>query len=237
MLDFLNKFDFQSDLLYNELNSVAKKMVDKRMEPFNIKKGSMLFYEDGIPTGIFHIKSGRAKKFKRGFSGEEQIFYIYTPGDVLGYHALLGEERYQDSCEALEDMEVNFISKTNFLKLLDDIPRFKDAFIKNMSHEFGVLANTVAVLAQKDQNTRLAIFLFVLQERFEQYDPTIDGVDLSREDLANCIGTSRESLGRSIKFFKDQGFVTVDKRAIRIKDKEGLLQYLGLDLALEKTVE
>jgi len=59
-------------------------------------------------------------------------------------------------------VELKFISKDNFLKLLQDLPSLKDAFIKNMSHEFGVLANTIAVLAQKDQNTRLAIFYWYL---------------------------------------------------------------------------
>ncbi|MCH3884499.1 Crp/Fnr family transcriptional regulator [Tenacibaculum aquimarinum] len=236
MIDFLNKFDFQSHLLFEGLDADEIAQVNYYMEELSIKKGSMLFYEDGIPTGIFQLKKGRAKKSKRGFNGAEQLFYVYKPEDVLGYHALLSEERYQDSCEALEDLEVSFISKSNFLKLLADIPKLKDAFIKNMSHEFGVLANIVAVLAQKDQNTRLAIFLFVLQERFEQYDPSIDGVDLSREDLANCIGTSRESLGRSLKFFKDEGLIEVNRRTIKIKDKKGLLHYLGLDLALEKNV-
>lgn len=236
MIDFLQKFDFQSRQLFEGLNADEKAQVDFYLENLQIKKGSMLFYEDGIPTGIFQLKKGRAKKSKRGFNGEEQIFYIYTLNDVLGYHALLGEERYQDSCEALEDIEVSFISKKNFLSLMSNIPKLKDAVIKNISHEFGVLANIIAVLAQKDQNTRLAIFLLVLQERFMKYNPDINGVDLSREDLANCIGTSRESLGRSLKFFKDEGLITVDRRTIQIVDKERLLHYVGLDLTLEKTV-
>jgi len=236
MVDYQKKFDFQSHLVLEGLDVNEEAHIAYFMEDLYIKKGSMLFYEDGIPTGIFQLKKGRAKKSKRGFNGEEQIFYIYTPNDVLGYHALLGEERYQDSCEALEDLEVSFISKSNFLQLLSDIPKLKDAVIKNISHEFGVLANIVAVLAQKDQNTRLAIFLLVLEERFERFDADITGVDLSREDLANCIGTSRESLGRSLKFFKDQELISADRQAIRIINKQKLLQYLGLDIVLEKTL-
>lgn len=236
MLSFLKKFDFESHLLFQGLNDDERTQVDYVIENLQIKKGSRLFYQDGIPTGIFQLKKGRAKKSKRGFNGDEQLFYIYTQGDVLGYHALLGEERYQDSCEALDDLEVGFISKQNFLKLLKDLPKLKDAVIKNISHEFGVLANIVAVLAQKDQNTRLAIFLLVLQERFGHSNPDIKGVDLSREDLANCIGTSRESLGRSLKYFKDQGYISVDRGAITIIDKESLLKYLGLELELEKVV-
>ena len=190
----------------------------------------MLFYEEGIPTGIFQLKSGRAKKFKRGFSGEEQIFYIYKENDVLGYHALLGDERYQDSCEALEDLEINFISKSNFLKLLTDIPRLREAVVKNISHEFGVLANIIAVLAQKDQNTRLAIFLLLLDNKFKEANGESRGIDLTREDLAIMIGTSPESLGRSLKIFKDSNWIVIEKRTIYIKSKTALFKFLNLDV-------
>jgi CRP-like cAMP-binding protein len=231
MNHFYSKFDFQSHLLFKNLPIEEKKLVETFMEDIHIKKGSALFYEDGIPTGIFQIVKGRAKKFKKGFSNQEQIFYIYTPGDVLGYHALLGEERYQDSCEALDDLELKFISETNFLKLLEELPFLKDAVIKNISHEFGVLANTIAVLAQKDQNTRLAIFLLVFDHRFKTMDPNFSGIDLSREDLANCIGTSRESLGRSLKQFKDKGMISIKKRSIYITDKVLFYKLLNLELA------
>jgi CRP-like cAMP-binding protein len=230
MKDFYSKFDFQSHLLFESLSVEENKFIETFMEDIHIKKGNALFYEDGIPTGIFQIIKGRVKKIKKGFSKQEQIFYIYTPGDVLGYHALLGEERYQDSCEALDDLELKFIAKDNFLKLLFELPSLKDAVIKNISHEFGVLANTIAVLAQKDQNTRLAIFLLVLEHRFKKIDLNFLGIDLSRDDLANIIGTSRESLGRSLKQFKDDGMIAIEKRSIYIENKTALLKFLNLEL-------
>jgi CRP-like cAMP-binding protein len=230
MKNFFTQFDFQSNLLFKELTSAENQLVYDAMEPLTIKKGSMLFYEEGVPTGVFQIKRGRAKKFKKGFSGVEQIFYIYTAGDVLGYHALLGEERYQDSCEALEDLEVNFISKNDFLRLLNDIPTLQQTFIKNIGHEFGVLANTIAVLAQKNQNSRLAIFLLLLENRFKQDSELSTGIDLTRDDLANLIGTSQESLGRSLKQFKEDGIIEIEKRIIYIKNKDLLLQFLDLKL-------
>lgn len=230
MKNFFTQFDFQSNLLFKELTPAENQLVYDAMEPLTIKKGSMLFYEEGVPTGVFQIKKGRAKKFKKGFSGVEQIFYFYTAGDVLGYHALLGEERYQDSCEALEDLEVNFISKNDFLRLLNDIPTLQQTFIKNIGHEFGVLANTIAVLAQKNQNSRLAIFLLLLENRFKQDSELSTGIDLTRDDLANLIGTSQESLGRSLKQFKEDGIIEIEKRIIYIKNKDLLLQFLDLKL-------
>jgi len=228
--NFYSKFDFQSHLLFKNLSDNETNLVNSYMEDISVKSGNTLFYEDGIPTGIFKIVKGRAKKFKKGFSSQEQIFYIYTPGDVLGYHALLGQERYQDSCEALDNLELKFISKDNFLKLLLEIPSLKDALIKNISHEFGVLANTVALLAQKDQNTRLAIFLLVFDYRFKNMETNFNGINLTREDLANCIGTSRESLGRSLKHFKEQGMISIVKRSIYITNFKAFYKLLNLEL-------
>lgn len=229
MKNFFRQFDFQSNLIFNNLSEEEIELIDQFTEPISIKKGNSLFYEDGIPTGIFQIIKGRAKKFKRGFKGQEQIFYIYKSGDVLGYHALLGKERYQDSCQALEDLDVNFISKENFLYLMDEIPSLRQSLIKNISHEFGVLANTIALLAQKDQNTRLAIFLLVLENRFENEHENPSGIDISRDDLANLLGTSRESLGRSLKQFKDKGLIEIVKRTIYIKNKIQLLDLVNLE--------
>ncbi|KIA93067.1 MULTISPECIES: Crp/Fnr family transcriptional regulator [unclassified Flavobacterium] len=230
MKDFFAKFDFQSNQLFENLTESEKQAVESVMEPLNIKKGSMLFYEGGIPTGIYQIKNGKSKKFKRGFTGDEQIFYIYTSDDVLGYHALLGQERYQDSCEALEDLKVNFIAKDDFLKLLQEIPALQQKVIKNISHEFGVLANIITVLAQKNQNARLALFLLLLENRFNRNSLTVKGIDLTRDDLANLIGTSQESLGRSLKQFKEQGAIIIDKRNIYIKDREQLEQLLQVKI-------
>lgn len=228
MKNFYSQFDFQSELLFEALTTDERDTVYGSMESLTIKNGSLLFYEGGVPTGIFQIKKGKAKKFKRGFSGMEQIFYIYTDGDVLGYHALFGEERYQDSCEALEDLEVNFISKEAFFKLLKDIPALQQTFIKNIGHEFGVLANIIAVLAQKNQNARLAINLLILEKRFQKQFNGKTGIDLTREDLANVIGTSPESLGRSLKQFKDEGIIEVDKRVIYIKNRTLIFELLDI---------
>lgn len=230
MIDFFSQFDFQSNLLFENLTESENQAVENLMEPLSIKKGSMLFFEGGIPTGIYQIKSGKAKKFKRGFTGDEQIFYIYTQDDVLGYHALLGQERYQDSCEALEDLKVNFIAKEDFLTLLKKIPALQQTLIKNIGHEFGVLANLITVLAQKNQNARLALFLLLLENKFNRNSPTIKGIDLTRDDLANLIGTSQESLGRSLKQFKEQGAIEIDKRNIYIKDKTQLEQLLQVKI-------
>ncbi len=225
-MEFTSRFDFCSDLLFDELTKTERNQMKKFQERLFFQSGERIFYEDGIPTGIYQIVSGKVKKYKTILGKDEQIFYIYTKNDLFGYHALLSNERYQDSCKAIEDVEINFISKENFKELLLKIPKLKDSLLYNMAHEFGVLANTIAVLAQKSQTIRLALFLMVLQKRFENKDLNTKGVDITREDLANIIGTSRESLSRSLNQLKTKKLIEVDKRRIKVIDELKIKEYI-----------
>ncbi len=214
----LKKFDFESDKIISALDTDERNLLLNHAEKLSFKKGKLLFYEGGIPTGVFIIDSGKAKIYKTGLDGKDQIFYIYRSGDILGYHALLCNEQYEDACETLEPCHISVISASNFNKLMEDIPKLRALLIQNMSHEFGVLVNTITVLAQKPLRERLALYLLVLNNR---YDNSI--IEIPRDDLANLIGTARESLGRLLKEFKEENLISINGRKIEIVNEKKLL--------------
>ncbi len=218
----INKLHFESDKILSALSKIDKQEFLNSAKKLIFKKGKLVFYERGIPTGVFLIKRGRAKIYKTGLYGKDQIFYIYKRGDLFGYHALLCNEPYEDSCEALEDCEILFINKYEFNVLLQKIPHLKLLLIQNMSHEFGVLVNTITILAQKPLRERLALYLLLLNERYMDENTQEAAIDLSREDLANIIGTARESLGRLLKDFKEEELIHIEKRIIIIKNLKKL---------------
>lgn len=211
----IEKFDFQSSRILSSLSMMDRELFIQTGHPLVFKKKKLIFYESGIPTGVFLIQEGRAKIYKTGVDGKDQIFYIYKAGDLLGYHALLCNEQYEDSCEALEECKVLFVSESKFHNLLEQIPSLKLLLIQNMSHEFGVLVNTITVLAQKPLRERLALYLMILEEKYRS-----DGSEivLSREDLANIVGTARESLGRLLKEFKEEQLISINNKKINILD-------------------
>lgn len=217
----IRKFDFQSDKILSSLPAVDRELFMQSGDTLVFKKKKLIFYEAGIPTGVFLILDGRAKIYKTGLNGKDQIFYIYKSGDLLGYHALLCDEQYEDSCEALEDCRILFVSKAKFDLLLDQIPNLKLLLIQNMSHEFGVLVNTITFLAQKPVRERLALYLLILAKRYASNQGEIV---LPREDLANIVGTVRESLGRLLKELRAEKLIEIDKRVIRLLDHEKLLK-------------
>lgn len=214
----IRNLDFESDKILPSLSKEDRAYLLSHGKTLTFKKGKLIFYEAGIPTGIFLVKSGKAKIYKTGIYGKDQIFYIYKSGDLFGYHALLANEKYEDSCEAIEDCEVLFISNADFNKILEKNGKLKLLFIQNMSHEFGVLVNTITILAQKSLRERLAIFLIILHERYYDADSKQSIITLSREDLANMIGTARESLSRLLKEFKEDDLIEITKRSIEINN-------------------
>ena len=214
----VEKFNFQSDRILSSLGPEDQTLFLSEATPLKFKRGKLVFYEEGIPTGVFIIESGRAKIFKTGLDGKDQIFYIYKKGDLLGYHALLCNEHYEDSCEALEDCQMLFIKRSRFEVLLKKVAGLQTLLIQNMSHEFGVMVNTITVLAQKPLRERLALFLLILQQKYV----TIGSIMLPREDLANMIGTARESLSRLLKEFREENLIIIENKAIRLLNPDKL---------------
>lgn len=225
----IKNLNFESDKILSSLSKKDQAYFLSFSQPLFFKKGKLIFYQDGMPTGVFLIKSGKAKIYKTGTYGKDQIFYIYKKGDLFGYHALLCNENYEESCEAIEDCEVLFVNKYDFRLLLAKIPQIQTLIIQNISHEFGVLVNTIAILAQKNLRERLALYLVVLNERYQNENQKCTQIVLPREDLANVIGTTRESLGRLLKEFREDKLIKINKRAIEILNLKKVQEIANVD--------
>lgn len=194
------------------------------------KKGEVIFREGGIPTGIFYVKSGRVKKYKATVKGGEQIFYICGEGELLGYHALLGEEYYPDSSSAIEPAQITFIPKENFLKVLRNSTALSNALLKALGHEFSLFINNITNLATKSVRERLAFNLLILDEKFKSSDQSSlhSEISLSRTDLANMVGTAKETLVRLLQTFKQAGLIEKTSKTIRIIDRKGVIREANL---------
>src|SRR5690348_12790080 len=117
--DFLSEnFRLKTDQLFEALTTQEQESLMGSGVTHLYKKGEIVFREGGIPTGIFYVLSGRVKKYKTTAKGGEQIFYLCSEGELMGYHALLGEVLYPDSAATIEEAQITFIPKDNFLKAL-----------------------------------------------------------------------------------------------------------------------
>lgn len=221
----IDKWDSKSGSVLTALPVEELEMLTANMSEEVYPKGQNIFREGGYPTGIFFIREGKVKKYKVDKDGREQIIYVANTGELIGYHALLAEERYPDSSATLEESRIAFIPKEDFLQVLNSSKVLSQRLLKTLSHEFSVFANSLALFAQRSVRERFAMQLVLMREKYKQnFKPGMDvEINLSREDLASLVGTARENILRILKDFKEEGILETKGRKIIIKDINKLL--------------
>jgi CRP-like cAMP-binding protein len=222
----LDKFIFRSESVMQGLPKSEMKFLESKMVTTKFKKGKTVFSEGSYPSGIFYLIKGKIKKYKSNNNGKEHIITICSNGEILGYPALLSGEPFPDSAITLEDSIVAFIPKDDFMKLLNESQVLCNRLLKSLSHKFGVLENIIVAFAHKTVRERLALSLIILIEKFREKGKESRKTDivLSREDLANFVGTAVETLVRLLKEFKDEGYIETEGKKIRVLNLKELVR-------------
>ena len=188
-----------------------------------IKKGQPLFIEGATPRGVYCLNNGKVKIFTRGDEGKEQIIHIAIGGEIVGFRAMFSGNPYVVTAETLEDSNVCFISKPDFLNLLDTNSELRNEILKELSVELAERASFVTDMAQKSVRERLAAVLLMLDELYGD-----QMINLSREDLANYVGTATETLIRLLTDFKNEEVIKTYVRKIEIIDSIKLADIAGI---------
>ncbi len=222
----IDKWDFKTESVLTELPPDELALLEASKTEQVYKKNEIIFREGASPSGIFYITSGKVKKYKVDKDGKEHIIYVANTGELLGYHAILAEGRYPDSAAALEESQIAFIPKEDFIKVLNRSDVLPKRLLKLLSHEFGVLANSLSLFTQKSVRERLALQLIVLREKYKvNFQPGMPvEINMSRDDLANLVGTVRENIVRVLSEFKEKGIVSTRGRKIIVHDVKLLIR-------------
>jgi CRP/FNR family transcriptional regulator len=216
----------RKDSLLCDLHEEDLSILEEGKSCVTYKKGQTLFYEGTRPMGLFCITSGKVKVFKMGAQGREQIVRLSKPGDFLGYRALLADEFYSASATVLEEAAICFIPKANFMALLRENPVFFGKMTQNICKELGVMEEKLATIAQKNVRERLATTLLMLKESYgmEGEGSELIDINLSREDLANIVGTATETVIRLLSEFKGNKLITFEGKKIRVINPSALIK-------------
>ena len=217
----LNKF-------FNEMqkfDDLKKLSVDRRIKIY--KKKEIIFGEESIPVFLYFLMKGKVKTFRSHEYGKELITTLYKEGDFFGYNALLEEKPYAETAEALEDSEVCLIPKEDFYALVHNNVNVMRTFIKMLSGNVAEKEKQLINLAYSSVRKRVAEALLHLQDRYSKPADQNFSMAISREDLANMVGTATESLIRTLSEFKEDKLVEIKGSSITIIDAVKLKNLKG----------
>jgi CRP/FNR family transcriptional regulator len=194
------------------------------------RKGEMIFYVEDRPAGLYCIRHGNIKLYKVGNDGREQIIRLVGPGDVLGYRSLISGTPYASFAMALDEAHVCFIPRAEFMNLLSSESNFSMRMMGLLSSELRTAEERMVDLAQKPVRERLAETLVLLHEKYGTDDDGESlGIRLTREEIANIVGTATESVIRLLSEFNKEGLIEIRGRKLVISDREGLLAIANVD--------
>ena len=131
-------------------------------------------------------------------------------------------EPYKVSASTLEESNICFIGKEDFLLMMDSNPILRNGIIKELSKELGERAQFITNMAQKSVRERLAFSLLILSDIYGEEE-----INLTREDMANFVGTATETLIRLLKDFKEDEIIEIHTRKLQIVDRDKLLRIAG----------
>jgi CRP-like cAMP-binding protein len=208
--------------LFHNVSEVELNGLDHAKSCSYYKKNQALFVEGSYPRGVYCINQGKVKVFARGDEGKEQIIHIAKQGEIIGFRSMFSEEPYKVSASTLEESNICFIGRDEFLNMFDANQTLRNGIIKELSKELGERALFITNMAQKSVRERLAFALLILDEIYGD-----EQINLTREDLANFVGTATETLIRLLREFKDEGIIETHTRKIEIIKRGELKKMAG----------
>ncbi|AOQ23480.1 Crp/Fnr family transcriptional regulator [Neomoorella thermoacetica] len=217
--EFLRQVPVFAGLEPEELQHIASLALLRRY-----RKNMYIFMEGEPGDAFYFVKKGAIKLFQVLEDGREKILHFVREGEIFAEVLLFEGGPYPATAQTLEDTEVGIIRNADMEKLLSAHGEMAVKIIKVMSRRLRQAQNHIRDLALKGAYGRLASSLLQLAREYGK--PREDGVtidlNLSQQELASLIGTSRETVARILSDFKRLGAVEVERQRITILEPEKL---------------
>jgi len=186
------------------------------------KKGDIIFKQDSFSLNIGYLKTGLVKLHMRGLAGKEQIIKIAKAPTYLGIPTTIGEKINQYSATAIEDTSVCFVNLDIFNKLILSNPKFSYEIILHMCKN--ELTHFRNCLYKTQKNSRGLVADTILNFANNIYESSHFFLPLTRNEIADLINSSRESVSRILSEFHND-------KIIKLNGKE--IEILNLDLLIK----
>lgn len=187
------------------------------------KKKEIVYTEGALPYHVYYINSGLIRTNIAMYNGKEVITELITKNNLFGYKEALSDTPYTNYAVAVENTELILLPKDILLQELAKDPGLHLNLERSLANRINQLENKLFLTAYMGVKKRVATTLVELSDI---YSNTLDSelIQLSREDLANYIGVSPETVIRTLSEFKDKGLISIETGKIRVIEKEHLLK-------------
>jgi len=200
---------------YNELTAEQIEKISSNSFLVRHKKGEQIFRQEQPVSHMMLICKGLIKLYKEVDSDKMIILKIVGPDNFIGILSAFYGNRYQSSATALEDTEMIYLNLSVFKEILSINGKYGLHFLKHLSAEGIQLVEKMINLSQKQIPGRIAeILLFFARNVYNNNSFTLP---LSRQELADLVSSTKESISRTLTEFKNDRLIEIDDRKVNLK--------------------
>ena len=179
------------------------------VKTYHFSKKTPIYIEGDTPHRVYFLEKGKAKTYHTSQEGKLFITSFVNEGDFFGFVDVLENQNYRETAEALEDCKVVSVSAQDFLRYIDENVHLEVFFRKAVTAYLFQNEKILFSMAYQSLRKRVALALVELAETFGGTINKPFAIRLSREDLANRVGTATESVIRTLSEFKKEGLIEV----------------------------
>jgi CRP/FNR family transcriptional regulator len=196
----------------------------------NLDKGDYLFHEGDRSEGFYVVQKGAVNVHRVSAAGKEQVIHLFRPIESFAEATLATEGGYPADARATEPSTVLLIPKTDFIELLRRHPELALRMLGSMSQHLRVIVSLLDDLTLKDMETRLANWLLKRCPRPIGGGAVEIELDRTKRVLAAEMGTTSETLSRTLAKFRDQNLLQVKGNTITLTKPRELQKLLQRNL-------
>lgn len=189
------------------------------------QKGEVIFEEGASSKGIYCVENGKVKVSQLGLDGKDQILHLAKDGDVMGYRATLSSDLFSCSATALEKSTICFVPKDVFVQLVGSNSKLALEIIHLFSSELKKIETNLTKITQRPVKERIAQSLLLLKNKYGlEADGSTINIMVTREEIANLAGTTRETATRVLYHFQKEKMILLTGKKIKILDFRSLVE-------------
>lgn len=191
-------------------------------------KGEILFFEGQGCERIFIVQTGRVKMYRTSSSGREQILEILEPGDACACNPGTINWACGATAEALLAVKVWYFPRQDYIHMVQTNSKISHTLNRLFAEKIKKFSGLIEEVSLKDTKKRLVKFLLdmVSAAKSSHQKTTFLEVPFTREEIAQRIGTARETVARNLYQLKKAKLIDIKPKQISILNKEGLERLL-----------
>ena len=218
----------RADGYFCNLPSPAFEELLSRKVPGTFKRGSTLFMEGQPANGVYLLCSGRVKLSTYSEEGRAIILRIAEPGEMLGLSGNISGTLHEATAEVTDDCRADFIRRCDFLDFIQTHHEAALNALRQLSNNYHQAHEQICSLGLSlSAGDKLARLLLRWYDRSANGGPVRIALSHTHGEIAEMIGTSRETVTRLFNDFKDRGLVIRSRGEIRIPDRARLKAAIG----------